>query len=128
MQTLALTTEGQVEIISAYAAAQKTIDAVVSTPGWEAVGAFFMPVSSPAKLEVIGLVSGAGLVLRARLYDVTADAAVSGSVASIAGALVDTRAVSGEIDLTGGRVYRMEVEVTGAADGDGTARSVSLVN
>lgn len=127
MQTLALTTEGQVEIIAAYAAAQKTVNSVAATPGWEAAGAFYMPVNASAKLEVIGFVSGAGRTLRARLYDVAGAAAVSGSIASVADVTVETRGVSGEFELTGGKVYRMEVEVIGSATGTGTARSVSLV-
>lgn len=135
MQAIALGPTGTVEIVSVYAAANQIIDAVEDTPGWNVVGGFRMPVSYSARLELIGAVSMIGLTMRARLFDLTTALPVGGTTVEIT-ATGDTRVVSGEIELVGGRLYQMQVEVTGVdltpleglpIDGFGTVKSAQLV-
>lgn len=112
------TSSAQVEIISAYSAPQQSFVAVAVTPGWFVAGAFFMPASvDETRLEMIGAVSDASLKMRARLFDLVANEPVDGSIAQLA-TTTDSRTTSGLVELTGGRSYQIQVEVTGAA-GDG---------
>lgn len=125
-----LTTEIETEIVSAYAAALQHVPAVTAAPGWFAVGSFFLPKSVQARLEIIGGLSAVGLVGAARLYDPTpgVDAPVSGSDVAITGTDA-ARYLSGAASLVGGRVYTVQVQVTGATGGDkfGTVQTASLV-
>lgn len=129
MQGFELTTEEEIEIISVYATAEQTIDAVATTPGWNVIGAFDMPATAKVRLDVLGLVSDASLQLRARLYDVTSGSvgAVSGSEAILTGSS-DTQVFSGVIQLTGGHTYQVQAEVTGNSGGTyfGTVRRAQL--
>jgi hypothetical protein len=129
MQGLGLTTDQIIEILSVYATAEQTIDAVAATPGWNVLGTFSMPASAKLRLDVIGLVSDGSLQLRSRLYCVTPGAvgAVSGSEAVIT-SMMDVQAFSGVVELTGGRLYQIQSEVTGNAGGTyfGTLRRATL--
>lgn len=116
MQGFALTTEQIIEIISAYSAPEREVDAVAATPGWNVIGAFPMPATAKLRLDVIGSVSHASLTLRCRLYCVTPGAVgvVSGSEVVIT-SQSDVEAFSGVVDLVGQRLYQIQCEVTGAA-------------
>ncbi len=123
-QTIAVTESPMVEIISAFAVANQLIEAVAEEPGWYVLGAFFMPLTSQARLEAIGLVSEAGITMRARLFDLTEIAPVSGTVVVIE-ETVDTRKRSGSVELHGGRIYQMQCEVIGD-EGFGVLRNLML--
>jgi hypothetical protein len=126
MKGFALTSRPSFEVLSAYSAPQQDIESVAATPGWHVIGAFPMPLTSALHLEMIGLVSGAGLTLRARFFDLTANAPVAGSDVSLT-ATVDTKVNGPTVELTGGRVYQIQAEVTGGGDPEefGTVRMAS---
>lgn len=126
METIGLTGNMTVEVISAYSASSQVLPSVAVTPGWYAIGAFFMSATADARLSLIGGVSAVGLLMRARLFDVTTGALVSGATTADIDSTVDERAVSPEFPLTGGRVYQIQVEVTGFAGGFGTVKESSL--
>ena len=123
MKGFGLTSRPSIEVLSAYSAPQDDIESVATTPGWHVVGAFPMPLTAELRLELVGLVSEAGLTMRARFFDVTDNAPVASSDASIT-ATVDTRALGPVIELEGGHLYQIQVEVTGGGDPDqfGTMR------
>lgn len=126
---IGLTASTQVEIIAAYSASHREILAVAATPGWYVVGAFQMTATAKARLELIGSVSDASLVLRARLFDVALGEPVSGSTAQLS-TVVDSRALSGMFSLAGPKLYQIQAEVTGGSGDDkfGVMKSASLVN
>ena len=126
LQTLGLTTELKVEIISAYASSMVPLSSVTATPGWFVVGAFSMPVDSDAALEAIGSVAAAGAHLHVRLYDVTAAAVITGSIIDITG-LVSTRGVSGVFSLDGGHLYQIQAEVIFGTSTFGVVYEASLL-
>jgi hypothetical protein len=107
-----LTSRPGIEVLSAYSAPQTDIESVATTPGWHVVGAFKMPLTAELRLELIGFVSGAGLTLRARFFDVTAGAPVASSEASTT-ATTDTIALGPVVTLTGGHLYQIQAECTG---------------
>lgn len=125
-QTIGLTTENQVEVISAYTATNQQLRSVATTPGWYVVGSFYLPISSPARLEAIGLVSAAGITLRVRLFDLVACAPVDNSTVEIVAMKIDTRVVSESIDLIGKRLYQIQAEVVGA-EGFGVVAAATLI-
>lgn len=114
------------EVIAAYVAGQQSVSAA-DPLAWSVVGAFFLPLDAAgARLELIGLVTSGSLEMRARLWDLTAAAEVSGSVTPPISATADARALSGLFSLTGGRLYQFQVSVLGGS-GSGTARSAQLM-
>lgn len=117
-----------VEIISGYASAQEDLLAVAATPGWHVVGAFFLKVTTPVRLQVVGSVSHPSLALRSRVFDLADAAPVSGSEVSLV-SLVDARAISGSFTLQGGRVYQFQSEAVGSegADRFGTVKVAEMV-
>ena len=127
MRTLGVNGDPTVEVISAYAAAMAQIPVVPATPGWYVVGAFYLPISVRAKLEAIGLVSVAGSELHVRLVDAATATPVSGSDVTITSSTVDVRAVSGAVDLEGGKVYQFQAEAIGAS-GVGNMKAATLLN
>lgn len=98
--------------IFAYTGGRAVVDAVSDTPGWTTIGAFFMPFSIEAMLEIIGFVSDPALTLRARVFDLTTAAVVSGSTASTT-ASSDARARSGVVAFVAGHLYQVQAEVIG---------------
>lgn len=110
-------TNSQTGEVFAYSSGRSVIDAVAATPGWVVIGAFFLPFSVSARLDIIGFVSDVALTLRARLFDMTAAAAVPGAVAETT-ELQDARALSGIVALEGNRIYQIQIECTGD-EGDG---------
>ena len=130
MQGFALTLEQIIEIISVYATADQTIDAVAATPGWHVIGAFKMPASFNVQIDVIGSVSDAPLVLNVRLFDVTPGSVgpVSGSTASTTSES-DVPFTSGVVGLLGGHTYQFQAETTGGASSSlyGSVRRATLV-
>jgi hypothetical protein len=121
-----LTSTPEIEVLAAYAAPQDTVAAVAESPGWYVVGAFRLESTAFLRLELIGLVSHASLTMRARLFDLEAVAEVASMQASL-NSLVDTRALSARVELTGNRIYQIQVEVTGSAGADrfGVVRSAA---
>jgi hypothetical protein len=128
MQSLELTKEEQIEVISIYSSPEKSIDPVVSSPGWVVVGAFQMPITATIRLELIGLVSDASLTMNARLYCVTPAhyGTVSGSAISLT-SLLEAQEFSGLFELLGNRLYQVQVEVVGHASGSGYSGVVHRV-
>ncbi len=131
----ALTTATSIEIVTAYASSQTTVRAVEETPGWLALGAFFLPKSCSARLDVQMMVSDASLTCRVRLYDVTEDLALSaedrvipGAVASSSTTLV--RKLGGRVSLKAGHTYQVQAEVTGDAGDEffGAVPTVTISN
>ncbi len=120
MKGFGLTSRPTLEVLSAYSAPQQDIESVAATPGWHVIGAFPMPATAELRLELIGLVSGAGLTLRARFFDLTAGAPVAGSEASIT-ATTDTLQLGPVVELTGGHLYQMQAECTGGGASDEVA-------
>lgn len=112
-----LTQPASLEIVLATTSGQRTLQAVAATPGWYVVDEFPLARSVSAGLDVLGLVSAAGLTMRVRLFDVTT-ASVVGGVGVTITATAATRAQSARAALTGGRVYQLQAEVTGGT-GDG---------
>lgn len=129
MQGFALTQEQIIEILSVYATAERVIDAVAATPGWNVIGAFLMPATADLHIDVIGSVSNAALTLRVRLFDITPGSIgpVSGSEAS-ATATTDVPFTGGAIALTGGHRYQFQAEVTGGVSSSlyGVVRRATL--
>jgi hypothetical protein len=121
-----LTSRPGIEILSAYSAAHDDVPSVAATPGWFVIGTFYLPTTVVLRLELIGLVSEAGLVMHGRFFDLTAMAPVASSDASIT-AVVDTRALGPLVELVGQRNYQIQVEVTGGGSGEqiGTVRSAA---
>lgn len=126
MTSIGLTQSSLIQIISAYAASNQQLAAQPASPAWYVVGAFYMPVSKAARLQVVGSVSVNGNLLRVRLYDVTEIAVVSGSTTPDIDAMIDERVLGGVIELEGGHVYQMQAECIGAS-GYGLVRSADLV-
>lgn len=116
MQGLALTTEQIIETISLYSTSAQQISGVSVAPGWQVVGAFPMPTTASVRLDVLGSVSDASLVMSVRLYCVTAGfvGVVSGSMVSIA-STTDVEQFSGVFSLTGARQYQVQSQVVGNA-------------
>lgn len=123
MKGFALASRPSLEVLSAYSAPQADIESVAATPGWNVVGAFPMPLSAALHLEMVGLVSEVGLTLRARFFDLTANAPVASSEASLT-ATVDTKVAGPTVELVGGHLYQIQAEVTGGGDPEqfGTVR------
>lgn len=117
----ALTAASTVEVIAAYSTPQTTVLAVAATPGWQVLGAFYMPKSAQARIDALMMVSDASLTCRVRLYDAT-PGAVSGSriVPGYAStqSLTTIRRFGPLVSLVGGKTYQLQCEVTGD-EGDG---------
>src|SRR5690606_30939357 len=96
------------------------------SPGWHVLGGFHLTKSVTCRLEALGQVSGEGLTLRVRLWDMSALAAVGTPVQIIS--VPPVRRLGGQVSLTGGRHYQIQVEcVGGSTEADfGLVPSVSL--
>jgi hypothetical protein len=121
-----LTIAPEIEVLAAYAAPQGEIPAVAASPGWHVVGAFRLELTATLRIELIGSVSDAALTMRARLFDLEDVAPVASMQASLS-ALTDEAAYAARVELTGNRIYQIQVEVTGAVGSDkfGVLRSVA---
>jgi len=108
-----LLVDSTVEVVAAYAAAAQNVPAVEEEPGWYQIGAFYLPKTVPARLEVIACVSDASLVGYCRLYDVEDGEPVAASVVRFTTLAVGQRAFSSPCELTGNRVYLMQMQVVG---------------
>ena len=124
MRSIGITTGRTVEIISAYAASAQPIPAVPSSPGWFVVGSLYLPVSSPAQLEAIGFALP-GVAMHVRLFDLTGTSPVTGSVVTI-NTPIDTRVLSGILQLAGNRTYQIQAEAIGPT-GFAMLKSAQLV-
>lgn len=126
MRTIALTQSPQIEVISAFSAANQQVPAVNGASGWFVIGSFYIPITSLVKLEVVGLVSDAGLTMNVRLFDMTSAAPVSGTAVDVT-ALVDQRVVSGRVELAGGRLYQFQAQALSASNVFGVVKSAALI-
>lgn len=125
-QTIGLTPEPQIEIISCYAATNQQIEAVSATPGWFVVGAFYLNVSvDTGRLQIIGAVSDTDNDLNARLFDLTTGQVVANSAVKIE-EMIDTVDHSGVVSLVGGHLYQIQAEVIGPS-GFGVLKTATLV-
>lgn len=117
-QGFALTNASSIEVVAAYAAPQTTVPAVAATPGWQVLGAFYLPKSCSARLDALMVVSDDSLTCRVRLYDVTADTSLSAAARVIAGGVSTssttiTRQLGGVVALKAGHTYQIQAEVIG---------------
>lgn len=118
-QGFALTTTSSIEVIAAYSAPQTVIPAVEETPGWQALGAFYLPKSTKARLDALMMVSDGSLTCRVRLYDVTEDESLEAPDRVLAGAVSSSsttpvRELGGVVQLRAGHTYQIQAEVVGA--------------
>lgn len=112
MEGIALTTDELVEVLSTYSALEQAIPAVASAPGWFVVGAFKLSSSVRAAIGLIASVSDESLTLTARIYDLTTLSSV-GSVTLQS--KTDQHVTSGGMNLVGGHLYQMQIQVVGGA-------------
>lgn len=113
MEGYGLTTADSFQVVSAYASARTQIPGFTASPGWNVVGAFFMPLDGTARIDALGSVSASGLTLRVRLFDLTTLTIVPGEV-TITSQIV-TRALGPKSDLTGQHLYQIQAECVGGA-------------
>lgn len=113
---ISLTLAQMIDVLSLYSSAAQSILGVEAAPGWNVIGAFPMPVSADIKLDVVGSVSHASLIMTARLYCVTPGfiGEVSGSRAQLS-SVIDAEVFSGRFGLVGGRLYQVQCQVVGNA-------------
>lgn len=105
-------TVSTVEVVIASTAGKHVIQAQTTSPGWRVINEFPFALTAKAGLDVMGMVSAAGLSLNLRLVDASTGAVV-GSAVSIQ-QTSPTRAKGGQITLTGGKVYQIQAECIGA--------------
>jgi len=120
MLSFGLETASSADVVAAYSAPQTVIPAVATTPGWYVVGHFYLPKSVRARLDMIMQVSGAGLSVNARLFDMQALAPVT-SAACSSTSLTAERKLSPPVNLTGNRRYQIQVECIGTPADDAFA-------
>ena len=126
MRTIALTQTPQIEVISAVSAANQSVPSVNGASGWFVVGSLYIPVTAAARLEVVGIVSGAGLVMNARLFDMSLAAPVGGTDVNI-DALIDQRVASGRVELQGGHIYQFQAQLLTETPAFGIVKTATLV-
>lgn len=133
-QGFALTQAASLEIVAAYAAPQTMVPAVAATPGWQVLGAFFLPKSTTARIDALMMVSDPSLTCRVRLYDATpgemnpSARVVPGFASSQSTTAI--RRLGPVVPLTGGRLYQLQCEVTGDAGNDyfGVVPTATITN
>lgn len=113
----ALENADTIEVVAAFSAAQRLILAVADAPGWYVLGAFYLPKSCDAMLELQGCVTDGALTLQARLFDIAAAQPVTGMLIS-SNPTVPTRMRSGLVTLTGAKTYQIQAQCFGAAGDD----------
>lgn len=126
-QTFEVSENTRVEVLSTFTAANQFVDAVADEPAWWNIGAFYFPYSTVVSIELIGLVSDAGVELKARLFDVAAAAPVSGTETEVIDGTTPERVLSGAVDLPGGKVYQMQAQCIGDPGEMGVIHSAQLV-
>lgn len=134
-QGFALTTASSIEVIAAYSAPQTVIPAVAASPGWQALGSFYLPKSCSARLDALMMVSDASLTCRVRLYDVTVDATLTAAARVIPGGVqtqstTPVRQLGGVVSLKGGHTYQIQAEVVGDSGESffGTVPTATITN
>lgn len=105
------------EVLAAWVAPKTVVPAVAATPGWHVIGEYYLPSSTLARLEAILSVSASGLTANVRLWDMSANAAISGAVAAST-STTTARQLSGRVNLTGNRRFQIQMECTGAIGED----------
>lgn len=125
MRTIALTNTPQIEVVSPYSTSNQQVPAVNADSAWLVVGSFYIPITMLARLEAIGLVVAPATRMSIRLFDMGGAEPVQGTVFNI-DTSVDSRGVSGRVELRGGRIYQFQAQVLGL-DGFGLLKSACLV-
>lgn len=115
-ESLALTQEERLQIVSMYATSEKGILAVSADPGWEVLGVFPMRVSADVRLDLLASVSDPSLTLTALLYCISVgfEGEVAGSRVSLSTTIASEQ-LSTKCMLQGGRLYEIWAEVVGNA-------------
>lgn len=112
-----------VEVVAAWTVPPTVVTGRESAALWTSCGEYFLPKSVMAtQLELVGIVSTPGLVLRLRLWDTTANQAINGAAETESTAPV--RVLGGKVDLTGNRTYQVQAQcvITGEFEiGEGDA-------
>lgn len=117
-----------VEVVAAWAVPQSVVTAVGAAPGWTSLGEYFLPKNCVAQLELVGLVSSAGLTLTLRLWDVTNKAPVNGAASTTSQAPV--RVLGTKVELTGNRTYQVQAQCVGSVGIDkfGVVQSATITD
>lgn len=110
---LSLSSSASVQIVAAYSTGQQVVQAVAVSPGWVVLGGFHLTQSVTCRLEALGQVSGEGLTLRVRLWDMRALEPVGSPVQIVS--LAPVRRLGGQVSLTGGRHYQVQAECVGGS-------------
>lgn len=123
---LSLSDTTSVQIVAAYSTGKEVVQAVAESPGWVVLGGFHLVRSVTCRLEALGQVSGEGLTLRVRLWDMSTLQAVGSPVQIVS--VPPVRRLGGQVSLTGGRHYQVQAEcVGGSTEADfGVVPSVTL--
>lgn len=128
MRSIELTTVPELVVVSAYSTQNQNVPfadlAPSSTNGWYVIGTFFLPVSMPARLEVVGLVTDSDeITMSVRVFDMVAlESKLLVNIASESA----QRAVSGKVTLAGNRLYQFQARALGES-GNGLVQSAQLI-
>ncbi len=91
------------------------VQAVATTPGWNVVGAFTASRARAVKLRLLGCVSTTELLMRGRLFDLSASPPAPLGTVSLPQTLATSVADSAPVQLISGHLYQLQVEVTGGS-------------
>ena len=114
------------EAVFTYSAAQQTVPAQPSAPGWQVVGGFKPSANIDARIEFTGHLSVSGLTLTLRLFQV--DGANSKQVGPLltTGTTAPINIVSSEsVQLSAGSIYQLQVQAIG---GSGLDTEFAIIN
>jgi hypothetical protein len=89
------------------------VPSVVSSPGWQVIGAFYQPEAAHVRLEMIVAVAQAERLFRGRLVREADLAAIEASMVSSSQQAL-TRVLSKPFDLLPDSIYEIQVECAGA--------------
>tara|TARA_R110001592_G_scaffold145387_3_gene369016 strand:+ start:447 stop:848 length:402 start_codon:yes stop_codon:yes gene_type:complete len=114
------------EAVFTYSAAQQTVPAQPSAPGWQVVGGFKPSANIDARIEFTGHLSVSGLGLTVRLFKI--EGANSKQVGPLitTGSIVPVNIVSSEsVQLSAGSIYQLQVQAIG---GSGLDTEFAIIN
>lgn len=105
---------GELEIVTTFQSPERAIEAYTDETHYHILGAFVPQVAASARLEVLGLASQAGVILRAWIFDTVDMALISGSLVTIT-EVADTLRRGQAVNLVAGRTYQVFVSVEASA-------------
>lgn len=114
--TVKTLTTGELEIVTTFQSPEVAIEAFSDATHYHILGAFVPQVSASARLEVLGLASKAGVILRAWIFDTVEAALLTGSLVTIS-QVADTIRRGQAVELRAGRTYQIFVSVEAPAVG-----------